>query len=91
MHLVLRLQGFTIDGQVWDNVDDVDRDNAKQAFRDILIYVAGERRYPGDTRAKWSPPCWVECGRLHDRVEGSIYQMIFRFMISLLTTHLAED
>lgn len=42
------LQDLTIDGQVWDNVDDVDKDNAKQAFRDILISVAGERRCLGD-------------------------------------------
>ena len=42
------LQDFTIDGQAWDDVSDVTEDNAKQAYRDILIYVAGEFTDPGD-------------------------------------------
>ncbi|CAM9195519.1 unnamed protein product, partial [Laminaria digitata] len=37
------LQDFTIDGQAWDDVSDVGAGNAKQAFRDILIYVAVDR------------------------------------------------
>eukprot|EP00904_Undaria_pinnatifida_P010506 jgi/Undpi1/6586/HiC_scaffold_20.g09065.m1 len=37
------IQDFTMDGQAWDDVDDVTEDNAKQAYRDILIYVAVDR------------------------------------------------
>eukprot|EP00904_Undaria_pinnatifida_P010507 jgi/Undpi1/6587/HiC_scaffold_20.g09066.m1 len=39
----ITIKDFTIDGQAWDDVSDVTEDNAKQAYRDILIYVAVDR------------------------------------------------
>lgn len=48
MHVASFLQDFTIDGQAWNDVSGVTEDNAKQAYRDILIYVAGELNYPED-------------------------------------------
>ena len=44
------MQDFTIDGRVIDDAEDVDEDNAADAFRDILLYVAGERHYQRDVR-----------------------------------------
>lgn len=44
MDVATLLQDFTIDGQVLDD-EDIDADNPREAFRDILLYVAGERRY----------------------------------------------
>lgn len=49
-------QGFTIDGQAWDNTQHVGKNNAERAFRDILLYVAGERRYPGDAPRRIGMP-----------------------------------
>lgn len=42
------LQDFTINGQAVDHIEGVDEDNALESFRDILLYVYGERRCPGD-------------------------------------------
>lgn len=48
------LQDFTINGQAVDNIEDVDEDNALESFRDILLYVYGERRCPGDAPCRTS-------------------------------------
>ena len=47
-----------MDGQAWDDVDDVTEDNAKQAYRDILIYVAGECDFP-ETLGEFSANGWL--------------------------------
>lgn len=41
------LQDFTLDGQVWNDVEDVEYEDAPDAFRDNLLYVAGERDFLG--------------------------------------------
>eukprot|EP00904_Undaria_pinnatifida_P010505 jgi/Undpi1/6585/HiC_scaffold_20.g09064.m1 len=60
------IQDFTIDGQAWNYIENVDEDNYIRAYRDILIYVAeiydniiqdygenGEGIYIGTALAQW--------------------------------------
>ena len=50
MNVASLSQDFTIDGQAWNYIENVDEDNYIRAYRDILIYVAGEHKYPDDAR-----------------------------------------
>ena len=54
------LQDFTIDGQAVDDIENADEHNAPEFFRDILLYVYGERICPGDApcRNNYSLTVW---------------------------------